>query len=83
MENLSSRGELAQKLFPQFEMRLDSVVAPELYLVVGRRIQNQEWVEAVSKLAFPAPKARNVKAWAIGPGGKAEGSRALKARNVS
>jgi hypothetical protein len=32
----------AQKLFPRCEMRLDSVVVRELYLVVGRRIQNRE-----------------------------------------
>jgi glycosyltransferase involved in cell wall biosynthesis len=32
--------------------------------------------------AFPAPKARNVKAWAIGPGGSGKGSEALKARNA-
>jgi hypothetical protein len=35
----------------------------------------------VKKLAFAAPKARNVKAWGNAPGGSQQSSRALKARN--
>ena len=37
--------------------------------------------EPVSKLRVPAPKARNVIAWAIGPGGISWSFPAPKARN--
>jgi hypothetical protein len=39
--------------------------------------------EAVSKLSLPAPTARSVKAWAIGPGTSEPSLGALKARNVT
>jgi hypothetical protein len=34
--------ELCTKTIPACEMRPDSIVVPQLYLVVGRRIQNRE-----------------------------------------
>jgi hypothetical protein len=39
------------------------------------------FIEAVVSSMFSAPKARNAKAWAIGPGWSQQSNRALKARN--
>jgi hypothetical protein len=46
-------------------------------------VSEPEAVEIVWKLWVSAPKARNVKAWAIGPGGRLKIFVALKARNVA
>ena len=41
----------AQELFPQCEMRPNSVLVPEVYLVVGRRIQNRKWTGVPARAA--------------------------------